>query len=274
MEGVSRSQGKWLHSHQDNQESCSSAPGLFGLASVQPKTLPLQGQPRMDPRQLALWQVGGNMSENPAGSASSPLVQKTLLNIQVLFGIPCCHLCTSGPVPRGTWQGLMWFFLISQLPKGFFSSNKWLQFLLGGDQSKGHGLQHKLEPLCVSLLCPWHLPLRSEGQLLSFPSCTAAKAFVNMLPLGRCCCRCVGERQLCIPHAPPALSHCTPSTGCAAQPPTREQNFVSLPRSTFLITFSTTLSCLSQWPNGEFRSLSKGQGRRKAGFTSVHGHSP
>ena len=74
------------------------------------------------------------------------------------------------------------------------------------------------------------------------------------------------------PHRPHPAAPPVPAA-LPSRPP-RNRNFVSSPRSTFLITFSTTLSRFSQWLNGQFRSLSKGQGRGKAGLTSVHGHSP
>lgn len=76
------------------------------------------------------------MSENPAGPAG--------------FFIPCSSEDTSEPLsavrypmlppPRfrastsGCLAGTNLVFLITQLPKVFFSSNKWLRFLLGGDQ--------------------------------------------------------------------------------------------------------------------------------------------
>lgn len=52
----------------------------------------------MDPRQLALWQVGDNMSEDPAGPAGlfTLPVQKTVLNLQVLSGVPSHHLHLPG----------------------------------------------------------------------------------------------------------------------------------------------------------------------------------
>lgn len=132
--------------------------------------------------------------------------------------------------------------------------------------------------VCASPLCPWNLPLWSQGQTLPFPPCAATKAFVNALPLGRCCCRCVGECQLCTQHAPPAPSRCTPSTVCAApaaRPGTEICLFTKIYFSNRLFNSFVVLFLVTEWAIRAWKPpVSKGQGRRKAGLTSVHGHGP